>query len=142
MATLVTLQDVIDSRDSRYDMNNITFYTLTDDESLLIKNTDLFLIYRRYMIPYVGTYTVTKDQRRRYLTRPKLLSADVYGTPDLDWLILMLNDQECASKFRMKSTVKLIPLDNLEELYDTIVTRSNTRLEENWNQYLPAVRNV
>lgn len=139
MATLVTLQDVIDSRDSRYDMNNVTFYALTDDKSLLIKDTDLFQIYRRYMLPYIGTYSVTKEQRRRYLTRPKLLSADVYGTPDLDWLILMINDQECASKFRMKSTVKLIPADSLAELYDTIVTRSNMRLQENWNRYLPAI---
>jgi len=139
MATLVTLQDVIDSRDSRYDMNNVTFYALTDDKSLLIKDTDLFQIYRRYMLPYIGTYSVTKEQRRRYLTKPKLLSADVYGTPDLDWLILMINDQECASKFRMKSTVKLIPSDSLAELYDTIVTRSNMRLQENWNRYLPAI---
>lgn len=141
MATLVTLEDVINSRDSRYDMNNVTFYTLTDDKTLLIKNTDLFLIYRRYVIPFIGIYSVTKEQRRRYLTRPKLLSADVYGTPDLDWLILMLNDQECASKFRMKSTVKLIPEDRLQQLYDTIVTRSNTRLQENWNEYLPAIKN-
>ena len=135
---IVTLQDLIDQRNSRYNINNITLYKLSDDKTLLIKDTDLFQIYRRYINPYIRTYSVTKEQRRRYLTRPKLLSTDVYGTPELDWLILMLNDQESPSKFRPKATIRLIPEDSLQNIYDTVVTRSNDKLQENWNEFLPA----
>lgn len=135
MATVKTLDDVINFK-SRYDLNKVLFFTQTDDKSLIIPDTNLFTIYRRYINPYIGTYKVSSKQREYYRRKPYLLSADTYGTPDLGWLILMLNDQECASKFYLKSTIKLIPGTYLEQLYDTIVTKSNGRLEANWNEYL------
>lgn len=133
--TIKTLDDVINYK-SRYDLNKVLFFTQTDDETLIIPDTNLFTIYRRYINPYIGTYRVNNAQREYYRRKPYLLSADTYGTPELGWLILMLNDQECASKFYLKTTVKLIPGTYLEELYDTIVTKSNERLENNWNKYL------
>lgn len=133
--TVKTLDDVINYK-SRYDLNKVLFFTQTDDETLIIPDTNLFTIYRRYINPYIGTYRVNSAQREYYKRKPYLLSADTYGTPELGWLILMLNDQECASKFYLKTTVKLIPGTYLEELYDTIVTKSNGRLENNWNKYL------
>lgn len=139
MSTYKTLDDIISAKDSRYDINNVIFYTLTEDKDLIIRDTDLFTIYRRFINPYVGVYKVTTQQRQHYKCMPYLLSADVYGTPDLGWLIMLLNDQECASKFYLKSTVKLIPINYLEEMYDTIVTRSNERLRANWNEFIPQI---
>ena len=137
-ASYKTLDDII-NENSRYDINNVIFYTLTEDKSLIIRDNDLFTIYRRFINPYVGTFNVTVSQREHYKCKPYLLSADVYGTPNLGRLVLMLNDQECASKFYLKSTVQLIPMAYLEEMYDTIVTRSNDRLQENWNKYIPQI---
>lgn len=51
----------------------------------------------------------------------------------------MLNDMECASKFYIKQTIRLIPGTYLEQLYDTVVTKSTDRLKENWNEYLTQV---
>jgi len=138
MANFKTLDDII-NENSRYDVNNVLFYTMTDDKDLIIKDTDLFTIYRRFINPYIGTYSVAVSQRQHYKCKPYLLSTDVYGTPNLGWLVLMLNDQECASKFYVKSTVRLIPMAYLEEMYDTIVTRSNDRLQANWNEYIPQI---
>lgn len=139
MATYVTLDDIINAKESRYNIDNVIFYTLTEDKDLIIRDSDLFTIYRRFINPYVGVYSVTIQQRQHYKCKPQLLSADVYGTPDLAWLIMLLNDQECPSKFYLKSKVKLIPIAYLEQMYDTIVTRSNDRLQENWNKYIPMI---
>ena len=130
-----TLQDLIDDVD-RYDINKITYFTMTDDETLIIPDTNVMEIYRRYINPYVVKYRVTDRQREYYRYKPYLLSTDVYGTPKLADMILMLNDRECASKFTIKSTIKLIPYEILGDLYESIVTRSTAKLEENWANYL------
>lgn len=134
--TIKTLQDIINISD-RFDINKITFFTTTEDGSIIVPDTNLFEIYRRYINPYITSYSVTEAQREYYKYRPYLLSKDIYGTPELGWLILMLNDQECASKFRLKSSVRLIPANVLEQVYDTIVTKSSDKLNQNWNTYLP-----
>lgn len=142
MATVIKTLDELINHQNRFDINKVTFFTTTDDGTLIIPDTNLFTIYRRYINPYIGTYTLTKAQRAHYRYKPYLLSTDVYGTPELGWIILMLNDQECASKFRLKSTIRLIRGDYLNELYDTIVTKSNDKLEKNWNKYLTLVDKI
>lgn len=133
-----TLNDIIYKND-RYDVNKITYFTETDDGSLIIRDTDLFDTYMRYIWTYVQTVTVSSYQRQYYRCRPHLLSYDIYGTPELAWLIIRLNDQECPSKFHLKATMKLIDPTTLVNLYDTITTRSNDKLNANWNTYLTKV---
>lgn len=133
-----TLQDVIDT-ENRYDVNGVTIFTKTEDGDLIIRDTDLFTIYMRYIQPFIATYTVTKEQREHYARKPEWLSQDIYGTPELSWLLIMLNDMECASKFYLKSTVKAIPPDRLNDIYDTVITRSNTRVTRNWNTFIPDI---
>lgn len=130
-----TLDDII-NHDDRYDINKIMYYTTTEDGTLVIPDHTVFTIYRRYINPYIKTYTVSKAQRDRYKRRPYILSKDVYGTPFLGWLILTLNDQQCASKFYLKSTIKLIPINYLVDIYDTIVTKASDKLDNNWADYL------
>ena len=136
--TIKTLSDIINKND-RYDINKITLYTETEDGSLIIRDTDLFETYMRFIVHYVQTYTVSDYQRAYYRFRPHLLSYDVYGTPELAWLVISLNDQECPSKFRLKQTIRLIPAEYIPTVYDTILTRSSDKLEANWNEFLTKV---
>ena len=138
MAVTKTLDDIINRQD-RYDLNKITFYTATDDQSLVIQDTDLYTIYLRFIAPYIGSYKVTPAQRSYYRYKPYLLSADVYGTPELGWMILAMNDRECAPQITLKQYVKLIPTTYLEELYDTVITNSTDKLSRTWTTYLPMV---
>lgn len=133
-----TLSDIINKND-RYDINKITMYTSTDNDSLIIRDTDLFETYMRFIVHYVQTYSVSDYQRTQYRFQPHLLSYDIYGTPELAWLIIALNDQESPSKFRLKTTIKLIPAEYINVVYDTILTRSSDKLEENWAKYLPKI---
>lgn len=130
-----TLDDIINKND-RYDFNKITMYTMTDIGDLIIHDDDLFRTYMRFINLYVSRYNISFLQRDHYRGKPDLLSQDVYGTPELSWMILTLNDQECPSKFRLKSTVRLIDPDVLSQIFDTITTRSYDKLQENWNYYL------
>lgn len=140
MAVIKTLDDII-NREDRYDINKITFFTQTDDKTLIIPDKNLFEIYMRYIRPYVATYKVSDAERQYYRFKPYLLSLDVYGTPSLGWMIMMLNDRECASKFYIKQTLRLIPVEYLNNVYDTTVTKSATRLQTNWNTYIRRVGN-
>lgn len=133
-----TLSSIIDTK-SAYDINKVTFFTITDDSDLIVTDTSLFTLYQRYINAYVNEYSVTKEQREYYEHRPYLLSKHIYGTPELGWLILFLNDQECASKFYLKQTVRIIPTTALSTIYDTIVTKSHDRLAKNWDEYLSKV---
>lgn len=139
MATIYKTLDSLLSTTDRYDINKITYFTVTDDGTLVIPDTNVIDIYRRYVSPYIQVYKVTEKQRNFYRYRPYLLSADVYGTPKLGWLIMMLNDRECASKFTIKTTIKLIPLSVMGQLYDSLVTKSTSKLEANWAKYLTLV---
>ncbi len=134
----MTLADILNQQD-RYDINKILFFATTDDKTLVVKDTNLFTIYMRYLQDYIGIVRVSDALRRYYKYKPHLLSSDLYGTPNLAWLILMLNFQECPSKFYLKSTMRVIPAEYLDRVYDTIVTRSNDKLQKNWNQFLPNV---
>lgn len=138
MATIKTLDDIINKND-RYDLNKISMYQYAIDDSLIIYSTDVFRLYYRFIRNYVEPYKISQVQRDYYYSKPHLLSQDIYGTPELAWLILRLNDQECPSKFRLKSRIYLIDPMTLSNLYDTVITRSTDKVKENWNEFLPAV---
>lgn len=138
MAATKTLSDII-NRNDRFDINKISFYQLTGDGSLVIQASTLFDTYYRYVVPYIGTYSVTTAQKRYYKTKPHLLSADIYGTPDLAWLIMKLNDKDCPSRFYLLDHVRLIPMNQLEDVYEIIVTKASKRLNANWSKYLNMV---
>lgn len=138
MATIKTLYDIINKND-RYDLNKISMYQYAINDSLIIYSTDVFRLYYRFIRNYVEPYKISQVQRDYYYSKPHLLSQDIYGTPELAWLILRLNDQECPSKFRLKSRIYLIDPTTLSNLYDTVITRSTDKVKENWNEFLPAV---
>ena len=68
-----TLDDLIETQ-TRFDVNNVTMFTMTEDKSLIIADTDLFTIYAKYIAPFISTYTVTKEQREKYARRHEWLS--------------------------------------------------------------------
>lgn len=130
-----TLTDLL-TIGTRYNVNRVTFFTETADRTLVISDITLFKLYQTLLSPFVKSYQVSDAQREFYRYKPYLLSRDIYGTPDLGWLIMMLNDKECPSKFYLKKTLNLIPQNVIDEAYDTIITRSSDKLKANWNQYL------
>ena len=95
-ATYKTLSDII-NREDQYDLKNVTFYGTSVDGELIISSENLFNMYARYIAQFAVTYKVTDEYKKYYRFRPRLLSQDIYGTPDLAWLLMYLNFQECPS---------------------------------------------
>lgn len=56
--------------------------------------------------------TMTDKELSKYKYRPKILSYDLYGTTELDFLILRLNGMTSPKEFT-KSKVKLLSPDDL-----------------------------
>ena len=131
MAQLVSTLDDIINREDRYDIEKVGFYSITDDHELVTLDSTLIDLYMKYVREYVGLYRVSKKEREYYRFRPQLLS--------LDWLIMKLNDKECSSKFYIKSTIRLVPKNVIEELYTTIATKSRHPITQNRNDYLRLV---
>ena len=134
MAVYKTLTDILNA-DTRYDVNKITFLTTTEDGTLIIPDTNLLKIYMQYVRQYVSEVAVTNKQKEFYQYRPHILSLDLYGTPDLAWLIMALNDKECPSKFYLKKKLRVIPPCEIEGVYAAVITKSNERLTENITRY-------
>ena len=135
MPAYKTLSELLE-RDDRYDVNKITYFTHTEDGDLIIPDLNLIDKYRKFIAPYVVQYVMNKKERDFYRCRPYQLAYDVYGTPDLGLMIMILNDKECASKFVLKKRISLIPPNRIGELYETITMRSSYRLEDNWTKEL------
>lgn len=130
-----TLSELILSQ-SRYELTKISYLTKTADEDIIIPDTNVFTVYMRFIRDYISIYRVNDAQRRKYRCRPGLLSMELYGTPDLAWLILKLNDQESPSKFRLKSTINIISITDLNTIYGNIVTNASDKLAKNWAETL------
>ena len=54
-----------------------------------------------------------------YYYKPKLLCADVYGTPEIYFLILLINDMADVKEFT-KPHIKMLRTDHLNEILSSI----------------------
>ena len=52
--------------------------------------------------------SLTTDQQITYFYKPKLLCSDIYGNPELYYVILLLNDMADVKEFN-KSKIKMLP---------------------------------
>lgn len=130
-----TLDDVI-LREDRYDINKVTLFKQTEDGELVIPDKNIFRTYLRFIRPYVTELKVSDHARQFYRFRPQLLSLDIYGTPSLDWMLMMLNDRECASKFYLKDTVKIIPSNIIGKVFQEVIARPAGQLQKNRDKYI------
>ena len=88
--------------------------------------------YHNILSKYITEKTFTDDEFRKYNQRPKLLSKDLYGTPELWSGLLYINNMVSVTNFN-KRTIKVFTtgiIDALEE----IMTICNNDLESNKNE--------
>lgn len=62
---------------------------------------------------------LTYEQQLAYHYKPKLLCYDVYGNPELYFIILLLNDMADVKEFT-KTTVKMLKKDHMSTLLSYI----------------------
>ena len=65
------------------------------------------------------TVELTKDQQNTYFYKPKLLCRDVYGNPELYFIILLMNDMADVKEFT-KPKIKMLKKGYMTQLLSDI----------------------
>ena len=80
---------------------------------------------------YCLQITLNKDQMSKYKYRPKLLCYDIYGSTELYFLILLINDMSSCKQFT-KNVLYLPTQSNMKEI-STAVFNANKDDIKNYN---------
>ena len=106
---------------------NMQFKTTFDD--MVIPYQTLVCRYRNILTPYIKEVTLSDSDYAKYYQKPKLLSMDYYGTPELWSSILYINNMVSVANFT-KKTIKLFS-NSIIEVFDEIMTIYNDDLTNN-----------
>lgn len=66
-----------------------------------------------------ATVELTQEEQTKYYYKPKLLCSDIYGAPEIYFLILLINDMADVKEFT-KPYVKMLRTDHLNEILSAI----------------------
>ena len=78
--------------------------------------------------------SLTYDQQLAYFYKPKLLCYDIYGNPELYYIILLLNDMADVKEFT-KPVIKMLKKEHMNTLISYIYNAEKNAMDEhnaNW----------
>lgn len=78
-------------------------------------------------------YELDDEEFRRYKYRPNLLAYDLYGDPELYFIILLINDMVVKKEFD-RQKIKIIEKEHLFTLLNAIYNAQVEYIEENRNE--------
>lgn len=93
-------------------------------EGINFYNTTLFDIYLGMIKPYIER-VATLPEHKKYNHKPRNLSRDLYGTPDLDWVLLKINGAS-PSRFVIGEKINYIHPDDLDFIFDLLSSKLST----------------
>lgn len=106
---------------------NMQFKTTLDD--MVIPYQTLICRYHNILTPYIKEITLSDSDYAKYYQKPKLLSMDKYGTPELWSSILYINNMTSVANFT-KRRVKLFT-NNIIDAFEEIMTIYNEDINNN-----------
>lgn len=75
--------------------------------------------------------SLNQDQQFKYMYKPKLLCSDLYGNPELYFIILLLNDMADVKEFT-KPIIRMLSKNNMSELL-TLIYNAEKQAILNYN---------
>lgn len=112
---------------------SIAFKEKINDE-LIIKFHNLLSKYHDLMRKYIVQVELTEVEYNRYKCLPNLLSYDLYGTPELAYSILYINNMVSMTEFT-KRKIKVFAT-NINEVLKELMVLSKEDLDRNRLQLL------
>ena len=74
--------------------------------------------------------TLSKAERDRYFLKPRILSSDIYGTTELYYIILRINDMWSPKQFTLDNNkLKMLTKDNMKEFLSAIMRVESKDIE-------------
>lgn len=101
----------------------------TNVNGMVIPYQTLVCRYHNILTPYIKEVTLDDNDYAKYYQKPKLLSMDYYGTPELWSGILYINNMVSVANFT-KKTIKLFT-SSIIEVFEEIMTIYNDDLTNN-----------
>ena len=128
-----TIEEFISFKDdTTISYNNLSFRERYDNISYPIKN--IIDDYFDELMELTKEVTMNETEFIKYKYRPRLLANDIYENPDLDFLILAINNI-CNMKEFDSKTIKLIKVDDLEDFLTSIFNANKNDIDVYNNQY-------
>lgn len=131
-AKVHTITDFINMKDN----DSFTYATMAlymqsiVDKTVIYSSDNVLYTYLEDLKNVSIEYTFSEDEYQKYKYRPKLLAYDIYGSTELYFVILALNDT-CNIKDFNKRTVRLLYKTDLNNLLNQIFSAEENRLELN-----------
>lgn len=125
-----TLSEYIDrGSNDTYTYYNFSAVETEEDMQILISNI-LEDDYMSILKQIADTYEMTDEQYNKFKYKPELLSIASYGTPELYFIILIVNDMLDKKEFDRR-IIKMVNKDDLMTLLNTIYNAESDYLDEN-----------
>lgn len=123
-----TLGDEISAGKS-IDLSHSNFQFKVNDDGVIHSFDTIYSRYHSALRPYIIEMELSDDDYNKYYQKPKLLSYDLYGTPELWSGILYINNLVSIANFT-KRKVKVFRYDILD-IIGEIITIYNNDLTNN-----------
>lgn len=122
-----TIEEFISFKDdTTISYNNLSFRERYDNISYPVKN--IIDDYFDELMELTHEVTMNEKEFVRYRYRPRLLANDIYENPDLDFIILAINNICNVKEFDSK-TIKLIKVDELEDFLTVIFNANKSDID-------------
>lgn len=128
-ATTYTLQDFINMKN----IDDMTYYNFSILEVINgVQHLDHNLVedYLPHLLQTCETVSLSDTEYKRYKYNPDLLAYDLYGSVQLDFVLLLLNDMVDPKEFDVR-TVKLPYASVLSTFLNDIYTKESSYIHQN-----------
>lgn len=125
------LQDFIDTNTrNRISYNKFCLFDKSSDGLNNIISYNILNDYLEELEKMSVTVSLTNEQYLKYKYKPKLLSYDIYGSQELYFVILYINNIASPKEFDMKK-IKMIRSDVMAQAMSDIYNAEKEILENN-----------
>lgn len=124
-----TLDDFISMKIS----DNMTYYNFSILEKInnvQHLDTNLVEVYLDELKKNIVNIKLSETEYSRYKYNPDLLAYDLYGSVQLDFVILLLNDMYDPKEFTKRS-INLVYASDLSKFLNIIYTKENRYISQN-----------
>lgn len=136
-----TLSDFINMKDNdNFTYANLALYMYSiDDKTVIYSSDNVIYHYREELKAASIKYTFTEKEYHKYKYRPKLLAYDIYGSTEMYFVILAINDM-CSIKDFNKRTINILYKQDLSRLLNQIASAEENRIKINRNAIEEALK--
>ena len=113
----------------------ITYYNLSFNDMLsngtVVSVHNVISDYLDELKDVAVYVSLNQDQQFKYMYKPKLLCSDLYGNPELYFIILLLNDMADVKEFT-KPVIRMLSKNSMSELL-TLIYNAEKQAISNYN---------